>query len=36
MHLERRKFSLTDIGGALHTTVPNGHINMDPHGYVRG
>ena len=36
MHLEKRKFSLKDIGGALHTTAANGHINMDPHGYVRG
>jgi len=36
VHLERRKFSLTDIGGALHITVANGHLNIDPHGYVRG
>lgn len=36
MHLEKRKFSLTDIVGALHAAAAMGHINMDPHGYVRG
>ena len=35
-HLEDRKFSITDVAGALHISAPKGYINMDPHGYVRG
>jgi hypothetical protein len=35
-HLEARKFSITDVAGTLHLSVPKGYINIDPHGYVRG
>jgi hypothetical protein len=35
-HLEDRKFSITDIFGAPHPSPAKGHINIDPHGYVRG
>jgi hypothetical protein len=34
-HLEARKFSITDVAGTLHLSVPKGYINIDPHGYVR-
>jgi hypothetical protein len=35
-HLADRKFSITDVAGALHNSGAKGYINMDPHGYVRG
>lgn len=35
-HCKNRKFSICDAEGVNHVKPANTHINIDPHGYVRG